>query len=131
MDGIEDIFYLMPRKKTIQPPPIKVIETHDLVIEIRDKDTRDIGRGLDKKFDADQLDWQILTGLVDMYLSNDRKQRKLALELLESKRGASKLARKLEEWGYGDLSERALRGHAKRVREHWTALMEAKTSSEG
>jgi len=116
----------MPRKKTVQPAPIKVIETDELIIEIRDKDTREIGPGLDKKFNAHELDMQILTGLVDMYLTKDRKQRKLALDLLQSKRGVSKLARKLEVWGYGDLSERALRGHAKRVREHWRILMLAK-----
>ena len=120
----------MPRKKTVQPAPTKVIETDELIIEIRDKDTREIGPGLDKKFNANALDCQILTGLVDMYLSDDRKQKKLALELLQSKRGVSKLARKLEEWGYGDLSERALRDHAKRVREQWWNLMLAKVTAD-
>ena len=116
----------MPRKKTVQPAPIEIIETNDLIIEIHDKYTRAIGPGLDKKFIAHALEMQILNGLVDMYLSKDRKQRKLAIELLESNRGASKLARKLEEWDYGDLSERALRGHAKRIREQWFSLMVAK-----
>ncbi len=120
----------MPRKKTIQPAPTKIIETDDLTIEIRDKDTREIGPGMDKKFNANELDWQILTGLVDMYLSDDRKQRKLAIQLLESKRGVSKLARKLEEWGCGDLSERALRGHAKKIREQWWNLMLAKVTAD-
>jgi hypothetical protein len=119
----------MPRKKTVQLAPTKVIETDELIIEIRDKDTREIGPGLDKKFNANELDWQILTGLVDMYLSEDRKQRKLAVELLENKRMESKFARKLEEWGY-ELSDRAMREHAKRVREHWRALMAAQSSSE-
>ena len=119
----------MPRKKTVQPAPTKVIETDELIIEIRDKDTREIGSGLDKKFNANELDWQILTGLVDMYLSEDRKQRKLAVELLENERAGSKFARKLEEWGY-DLSDRAMREHAKRVREHWRTLMEVQSSSE-
>lgn len=119
----------MPRKKTVQPAPTKVIETDELIIEIRDKDTRLIGPGLDKKFNANELDWQILTGLVDMYLSDDRKQRKLAVELLENERVESKFARKLEEWGY-ELSDRVMREHAKKVREHWKTLMEAKSSGE-
>jgi DNA-binding transcriptional ArsR family regulator len=73
---------------------------------------------------------QVLHGLVDMYLSKDPRKRKLVLDLLESPRGASKLARKLEEWDYGDLSDRALREHAKKIREHWAVLMSAKAEAD-
>jgi hypothetical protein len=115
----------MPRKKTVQPAPKETIYTEDFVIEIRDKDTREIGRGKDKEFDASELDSQVLHGLVDMYQSADPRKRAKALDLLESPRGASRLAKELELWGY-ELSDRALREHAHNIRREWSILMAAK-----
>jgi hypothetical protein len=108
----------MPRKKTVQPPPTEVIEADDLIIEIRDKYTREIGRGQDKAFDANELNFQVLHGLVDMLLSNSASKRKEALIYLEAPRAEAKLARYLELSGY-DHSDRALRQHAKDIRREW------------
>lgn len=118
----------MPRKKTVQPPPTQIIEEGSLSIEIRDKDTREIGRGQDKKFNSEELDFQVLHGLLDIYLSNDVSKRSKVVDLLESPRRASKLARQLEAWGY-ELSDRALREHAKKIRKHWSGLMSARASA--
>lgn len=117
----------MPRKKTIQPLPIKTIKTGRLIIEIRDKDTREIGRGQDKKFNSEELDSQVLNGLLDMYLSGNVKNQAMVTDLLEAPRRVSKLARQLELWGY-ELSDRSLREHAKKIRLHWAALMSARQS---
>ena len=58
----------MPRKTTIQPAPLETFVLDDgTVIEVRDRETREIGRGLDKKFNAEELDWQVYEsfGLVE------------------------------------------------------------------
>lgn len=115
----------MPRKKTVQPPPKETICVDDLIIEVRDKHTREIGRGKGKEFDASELDSQVLHGLVDIYLSGNPEKIAKLKELLEAPRGASKLARQMELWGY-DLSDRALREHARKIREQWGVLMSAK-----
>jgi len=47
----------MPRKKTLQPEPTETFTLDDgTVVEIRDHQTREIGRGLEKKFNAEELD---------------------------------------------------------------------------
>jgi hypothetical protein len=114
----------MPRKKTVQPAPKETIHTRDLVIEVRDRDTREIGRGKDKEFAASELDSQVLHGLVDMYQSSDPRKKAKAHDLLESPRGVSRLAKEMEVWGY-DLSDRALREHARNIRREWSILMAA------
>ena len=61
----------MPRKKTIQPAPLHTFTTDNgIVAEIRDYATREIGPGLDKKFIAEELDWQVLNGIFDDLMSN-------------------------------------------------------------
>ena len=57
----------MPRKKTIQPAPLEVLDYGDLIVEIIDKDTRPIGRGQDKAFNSSEFDFHVLNKLVDMY----------------------------------------------------------------
>jgi hypothetical protein len=114
----------MPRRKTFQPAPLDIIETGEFTIEVIDKDTRPIGRGQDKAFNAGELDFQVLNKLVDMYLSKDPAEYGLATELLEGPRKASKLSRQLELWGYEE-EDRALREHAKAIRKHWVAYKNA------
>lgn len=114
----------MPRKKTIQPAPLEVHDYGDLIVEIIDKDTRPIGRGQDKAFNSSELDFQVLSKLVEMYFSKNESERKLAIELLEDDRKTSKLARQLQMWGY-DEEDRALREHAKSIRKHWLVFKAA------
>jgi len=56
----------MPRKKTIQPEPSAVITLEDgTIVEVRNHETREIGRGQDKKFESEEMDNQVLIGLFD------------------------------------------------------------------
>jgi hypothetical protein len=119
----------MPRKPTVQPDPLQVIVTKDLVIEIRDKETREIGRGKDKEFESTELNFQVLLGLADMLLSNNIKERKEALEYLEAPRAVSKLARYLELCGY-EQSDRAMRQHACDIRREWRVCRNAMTDEQ-
>jgi hypothetical protein len=119
----------MPRKKTVQTAPKETIDAGEFVIEIRDRDTREIGRGKDKKFVSGELNSQVLHGLVDMLLSSSVKSRKEALIYLESPRAESKLARYLQLGGY-DLSDRALRQHAKDIRREWRIYRAAMSPSQ-
>ena len=119
----------MPRKKTVQPPPIEIIDVGDLTIEIRDKDTREIGRGKDKEFESSELNFRVLHCLVDMLLSNNIKKRKEALEYLEAPRAVSKLARYLELCGY-EQSNRAMRQHACDIRREWRVYRNAMTDEQ-
>jgi len=51
----------MPRKKTIQPEPSETLTLKDgTIVEIRNHETREIGRGQDKKFESEELDNQAL-----------------------------------------------------------------------
>ena len=119
----------MPRKPTVQPEPIEVILTDDFVIEIRDKDTREIGRGKNKAFESSELHFQVLHGLVDMLLSEGKSKRIEALEYLEGHRVISKLARYLQLCGY-EQSDRALRRHASEIRRKWRNYRDAMTEEQ-
>ena len=56
----------MPRRQTRQSDPLTTFSLSDgTIVEVRDYDTREIGRGLEKKFIAEELDWQVLNGLFD------------------------------------------------------------------
>ena len=114
----------MPRKKTIQPAPLEVHDYGDLIVEIIDKDTRPKGRGQDKAFNSSELNFQIMSKLVEMYLSKNESEHKLAIELLEGARKTSKLANQLYSWGYEE-KERTLREHAKSIRKHWLVFKAA------
>ena len=119
----------MPRKPTVQPGPLQVIVTKGLLIEIRDKGTREIGRGKNKAFESSELHFQVLHGLVDMLLSEVKSKRIEALEYLEGHRVISKLARYLQLCGY-EQSDRALRRHASEIRRKWRNYRNAMTDDQ-
>ena len=50
----------MPRKKTVQPPALQLIECDEFVIEVRDRSTALIGRGLHMKDDFSEILNEIL-----------------------------------------------------------------------
>lgn len=119
----------MPRKPTVQPEPTEVIFTDNFVIQIRDKDTREIGRGKDKAFESSELHSQVLLGLVDMLLSEVKSKRIEALGYLEGHRATSKLARYLQLCGY-EQADRALRRHASEIRRKWRNYRDAMTTEQ-
>ena len=50
----------MPRRKTVQPLPLRIIEGDEFLIEVRDRATALIGRGLHAKNDFDETLDEIL-----------------------------------------------------------------------
>jgi hypothetical protein len=96
----------MPRKKTIQPEPSEVITLEDgTIVEVRNHETREIGRGLDRKFESEEMDNQVLIGLFDDLLSSDPLRHSRATTALESDHS---LARHLLDGGY-EMDERTAR----------------------
>ena len=60
----------MPRKKTIQPEPIERFTLEDgTIVEVRDMNTWEIGRGLHMQRDHELLRGKILAWVADIYLS--------------------------------------------------------------
>lgn len=105
--------WAMPRKPTIQPAPRESFTLDDgTLVEVRDWQTRTIGRGLDKKFLSEEQDWQVLNGLFDDLNSGNKKLVERARVALESNHA---MARFLYEAGY-DSDERTGRRHGKSVR---------------
>ncbi len=115
----------MPRKKTIQPEPLKTSELEDgTIVEIRDHETREIGRGLDKRWKAENLVDGIFLHLVDMIQGHDSQKTRQAIEVLESPKGIPAFIRLLLEWEYEE-SDRTLRKYAKACRAKWLTLCNA------
>lgn len=115
----------MPRKKTIQPEPLKTSELEDgTIVEIRDHETRERGPGLDKRWKAENLVDGILTHLVDMIQGADAEEAKKAIKLLESPKGIPAFIRLLQMWGYEE-SDRTLRKYANACRAKWLTLCNA------
>ena len=114
----------MPRKKTVQPEPSEVITLEDgTIVEVRNHETREIGRGLDKKFESEEMDNQVLTGLFDDLLSADPRRHERATTALKSDHA---MARHLLDGGY-EMDERTARRHGKSIREKyrdWLRLVE-------
>lgn len=114
----------MPRKKTVQPEPSEVITLGDgTIVEVRNHETREIGRGLDKKFESEEMDNQVLIGLFDDLLSADPWRHSRATTALESDHA---MARHLLDGGY-EMDERTARRHGKSIREKyrdWLRLLE-------
>jgi hypothetical protein len=114
----------MPRKKTIQPAPLDSFTLDDgVLVEIRDNETREIGRGLDKRYLSEELDNQVLVGIFDDLLSEDVLRSKRAREAVVSDHA---LARHLLKGGY-EMDDRTARRHGKSVREKyqiWIQLVE-------
>lgn len=103
----------MPRKKTVQPDPLQAFVLPDgTQVEVRDWNTRERGRGLDKQFISDELDWQVLLGLYDDLLSGDPNRRERAENALASNRGMDNY---LNAGGY-ELDERTGRRHGASIR---------------
>jgi hypothetical protein len=109
----------MPRRKTVQPEPLEIITAEDgLVIEIRDAATRLIGRGEDKKFNAEEMENEVLLGLVGEMLSGDSARAETATAVLSTNKS---IARHLLDRGL--LSdERHARRHGARIRKHYRLL---------
>ncbi len=107
----------MPRQKTVQPLPIEAFHLEDgTLVEVRDWRTREIGRGQDKKFEAEELDWQVLLGLFDDLMSGCRKREERAATALASN---AAMERHLLNGGY-EMDERTARRHGKCIREKYT-----------
>ena len=112
----------MPRKTTIQPAPLETFVLDDgTVVEVRDRETREIGRGLDKKFNAEELDWQVVNGLVDDLRSGNRDRMLRAQSALASNHA---MERFLYEAGYDDMDERTRRRHGKTIRRKLTQTLQ-------
>lgn len=109
----------MPRRQTIQPAPLESFNLEDgTVVEIRDWRTREIGRGADKKFNSEELDWQVLNGLFDDLQSGSSDRRLQAEEALSSN---AAMERFLYSGGY-EMDERTGRRHGKSIREKHTRM---------
>jgi hypothetical protein len=89
------------------------------VVEVRDHRTREIGRGLERKFNSEEMDWQVLLGLVDDLQSEvpDRVQR--ANDALATN---AAMERHLHAGDYG-LDERTGRRHGASIREKYAQTM--------
>ena len=110
----------MPRQKTVQPPPIEAFHLENgTPVEVRDWRTREIGRGQDKKFEAEELDWQVLLGLFDDLMSGCRKREERAATALASN---AAMERHLLNGGY-EMDERTARRHGKTIRENYTQTL--------
>jgi hypothetical protein len=110
----------MPRKLTIQPAPKESFILDDgTVVEVRDHSTREIGPGLDKKFNSEELDWQVLLGLVDDLQSDDPTRIARAQTALASNHA---MERHLYDGGY-EHHERTNRRHGKSIREKYAETM--------
>jgi hypothetical protein len=115
----------MPRKKTIQPLPLQSIHYDDeIVLEIRDTATKEIGRGKDKEFHAKEFQTNEFGKVVDKILTLTPNKAKIFLDMLEGKRAASKLSRQMQLDG-ANQEERSLWEHAKGIQKEWRILMSA------
>jgi hypothetical protein len=115
----------MPRKKTVQPEPLEIFELEDgTIVEIRDHDTRERGRGLDKQWKVDNAVDGILAQLIYMIQKGDRNKVQTAIDALEKPRGIPAFVKILHQWGYQE-SDRTLRKHVDQVRSRWKTLVEA------
>jgi hypothetical protein len=110
----------MPRKPTIQPAPKESFTLDDgTVVEIRDHATREIGPGQDKKFNSEELHWQVLLGLIDDLQSSDPTRIARAQTALASNHA---MERHLFDSGY-EGHERTNRRHGKSIREKFAETM--------
>ena len=99
----------MPRRKTVQPPPLETFTLEDgTVVEIRDETCQIRGRGLHKRDEFEKNRDKILKKVVDDYFAFDQSvpnsnrhvysppKRKIHDYLLNG----SAFARRCQEWGY-------------------------------
>ena len=114
----------MPRKKTVQPEPLEAFELNGALIEIRGHETREKGRGLDKKWKATNTSDGILAKLIHMIQTGDRKEVEMAIDALEKPRHIPTFVKTLNQWGYTE-SGRTLRKHMVQIRDQWKTLVKA------
>lgn len=116
-DGMID--FSVPRKKIVQPSPLKAFALPDgTQVEVRNWDTRERGRGLDKQFLSEELDWQVLGGLYDDLQSGDSEREERAKNALTSNRG---MDNHLNAGGY-ELDERTGRRHGASIRRKYEEM---------
>jgi hypothetical protein len=110
----------MPRKKTIQPEPSEVFTLGDgTIVEIRNHETREIGRGQDKRFESEEMDNQVLVGLFDDLLSVEPERHFRATTALKS---GYAMARYLLDGGY-EMDERTAQRHGQSIRGKYRVWM--------
>ena len=115
----------MPRKKTVQPEPLETIVCKDFIIEIRDRKTQLIGRGMANYFEGQEVVFKILHIVMDCYLSNDAKKRDKAIAWLEGDRTGGEFNKHLQQQAEFHLDERTFWRHIKRARQEWQTLKAA------
>lgn len=76
----------MPRKKTVQPPPLKSLTLSDgTLVEVRNETCQEIGRGLHKRDDYEKWRDKVAEKVIPIYLNkNGRKQIKPKDDFLSS-----------------------------------------------
>ncbi len=89
------------------------------IVEVRNHETREIGRGQDKKFESEEMDNQVLIGLFDDLLSAEPQRHSRATTALESDHA---MARHLLDGGY-EMDERTARRHGKSIRGKYRVWM--------
>ena len=118
----------MPRKPTLQPAPVESFTLNDgTAVEVRDRHTREIGRGLDKKWVSEELDWQVLIGLIDDLISGRPQRRARAMTALKSDHA---MARHLLNGGY-DMDDRTARRHGRKIRTRYRQTQRIETVVKG
>jgi hypothetical protein len=115
----------MPRRKTIQPDPLQLIVTDELIIEIRDWARRAIGRGEIEKYQSIDFQMRFLDWLIDQTVQVGFRNRVQLIDLLEGPRKVAALARQISVWDGGHYSDQTYRRHAIKVRQHWSAFRQA------
>ena len=61
----------MPRKKTVQPPPLDSFIIDDTTIELRDHTCRLLGRGLHKRHEFEEWRHKVAQWVIPQYLDNN------------------------------------------------------------
>ena len=111
----------MPRKPTIQPQPLKIIKTSEFEIELIDFLTRNISRGSDKMFIAQETAEKIVICLIDDLQSSNAKRitnDRMALS------NNSRIATYMALLGY-ELDQRTLRRYGSKIRPFFERCIQA------
>ena len=96
----------MPRKKTVQPPPISSFSFYHgialIEVEVRDGTCYLISRGSHKRDKYDEKLWEVMEHVVNDYLSVTGK--KFVPKDRDYLLSATDFATQVELWGYGGLN---------------------------